>query len=132
MYQSPCFFNHAKTKILWPIFQFHIALSVKNFFFKEVKKVDGHRNVQVKYYSLRSAGGDFSVSIIRKKCRCKIFVVISEKNYFTEYERGYVCITVHRYVIRKYYLLCETLVEHPTSFVEASQKRRSSKSWAII
>ena len=26
------------------------------------------------------------------------------------------------------YLLCETLVEHPTSFVEASQKKRSSKS----
>ena len=26
------------------------------------------------------------------------------------------------------YLLCETLVEHPTRFVEASQKRRSSKS----
>ena len=26
------------------------------------------------------------------------------------------------------YLLCDTLVEHPTSFVEASQKRRSSKS----
>ena len=24
------------------------------------------------------------------------------------------------------------MVEHPTSFIEASQKKRSSKSWAII
>ena len=53
----------------------------------------------------------------------ELYVVISEKKYFTEYHHGYVIISKHRYIIRRYYLLCETLVEHPTSFVEASQKR---------
>ena len=28
---------------------------------------------------------------------------------------GYVYITKHRYVIRRFCLICETLVEHPTS-----------------
>ena len=32
------------------------------------------------------------------------------------------------YVYMIVYPLCETLVEHPTSFVEASQKERNSKS----
>ena len=44
----------------------------------------------------------------------ELHVVISEKECFIEYEHGYVYITKRRYVIRIYYLLCETLVEHPT------------------
>ena len=45
-----CIFNHAKTKIHWLFFHFHIPLGVrcqKIFFKKSEKKVDAHRNVQV-------------------------------------------------------------------------------------
>ena len=51
----------------------------------------------------------------------ELCVVISEKKYFTEYAHDYVYVTKHRYFVRRYYLLCETLVEHPTS--EASKVR---------
>ena len=55
----------------------------------------------------------------------ELYVVTTAKKYFTEYNYGYVYITKHKYVIRRCCLLCETLVEHSTNFVEASQKRRS-------
>ena len=46
----------------------------------------------------------------------EIYVVFfSEEQLFTEYDHAYVYITKYRYVIRRYYLLCETLAEHPTS-----------------
>ena len=44
----------------------------------------------------------------------ELYVVISEKKII-EYEHGYVYITKHKYFIRRCCLLCETLVEHPTS-----------------
>ena len=41
----------------------------------------------------------------------EIYVVISEKKYFTEYYHNYEYNIKHRYVIRRYCSLCETLVE---------------------
>ena len=52
-----------------------------------------------------------------------ICMLLYLRKYFTENEHGFICITKHKYVIRRYYLLCETLVEHPTNFVEASRKK---------
>ena len=40
----------------------------------------------------------------------ELYVVLSEKKCFTEYDHGYVYTTKHRYVIGRYYFLCETLV----------------------
>ena len=45
------------------------------------------------------------------------------KNYFTDYDYGYVYTTKYKYVIGRCCLLCETLVEQTTSFVEVIQKK---------
>ena len=65
-------------------------------------------------------------SRLQCKCACALFLLILclrkcgivveyEKKYLIEYEHGYVYITKHRYVTRRFYLLCETLVGHSTS-----------------
>ena len=63
-----------------------------------------------------------------------LYVVISEKKNFAENEHAYVYITKHRYVIHKYYLLCESLVEHPTSKVRplGSNNNISDRSEAKV
>ena len=78
---------------------------------------------------------DINGSAVSLRCKCvrAIFLLVLSKKDFTEYEHGYVYITKHRYVIRRYYLLCETLVELPTRFVEASRKgeaRRAEQSYS--
>ena len=50
-------------------------------------------------------------------------VVISDNIFFTEYEHGQVYITKHRYVIPRYYLLCERLVEHRASGASKGETR---------
>ena len=52
----------------------------------------------------------------------------SEKKYFIEYAHGYVYITKRRYVICGCFLLWERLVDHSTSFVEASQKDEARRA----
>ena len=54
----------------------------------------------------------------------ELYVVISEKKIFTDYEHGQVYITKHRFVIRKNYLQCETLVEHRASGASKGDTRR--------
>ena len=48
-----------REKIHWPISKIPHSIRHQKKFLKSKKKVDAHWNVQVKYYSLRSVGGDF-------------------------------------------------------------------------
>ena len=47
----------------------------------------------------------------------------------TEYEHGYVYITKHGYVLRRYFLLCETFDEHPTSGAMKGETRRIEQNF---
>ena len=59
-YTSHHVFSHTQIqKFTGQFFQFHIPLRGTKIFKKSKKKVDAHRNVQVKSYGLRFAGGDF-------------------------------------------------------------------------
>ena len=46
------------------------------------------------------------------------------KKDFTEYDHGYVYITNYRSVLRRFYLICEMLVQHPTSGASKGEARR--------
>ena len=64
--------------------------------------------------------GEYFTVCLRCKCKLEIFfsqlyVAISEKNYFTNHEHGYVHITKHRYFIRRCCLFCETTMVMCTS-----------------
>ena len=59
----------------------------------------------------------------------ELYVVLSQKNFFTEYEHGYVHITKHRSGIRRYYLLCGTLVEHSTSGASKGEARKVEQQY---
>ena len=96
------------------IIAFHWAS--KNYFKKVRKKVDAHRNVQVHFCVVgrKSAGATL--------CSHKCGIIYTRFHASIQRSRRFLCGCVIAY------LLCETSVEHPTSFVEASQKRRNSKS----
>ena len=47
----------------------------------------------------------------------------------SEYEHGYVYITKHGYVLRRYYLLCQTFDEHPTSEARKGETRRVEQNY---
>ena len=66
--------NTQRQKIHWPISQIPHSIKHHKNFFKKVKNLDAHRNVQVKYYSLRSAGGDFFQSHLYIKIAGAIFL----------------------------------------------------------
>ena len=73
----------------------------------------------------KSASALFLIILCLRKCG---IVVVFEKKNLIEYEHGNVYITKHSYVRRRFYLLCETLVDHPTSGASTVRPIGSNKS----
>ena len=86
------YFQSSKEKKFTDHFhKFHIPLGVKNFLFEKVKKVDAHRNVQVKYYSVRSAGGDFFSLVYTLKVQVQNFCCYIWENFFYKIKLSFLC-----------------------------------------